>query len=159
MEKRTRRIGWTVLFLGMALWIIVRNPWTTVRTRKCRDCLILERTTGRFMELSKSTDRERGEFADWFDAENPNHQHQWWNIGYTGSGFVRVHKNYVHGQFSLLHPKELLLLATKSPADYQTYRKMILSDDHRTNNEAVDFAKEAAMKMVLGESPENAGAQ
>ena len=159
MEKRTRRIGWTVLFLGMAFWIIVSNPWTTVRTRICRDCLAREHTISGFLSLTKKTSLERGEFADWFEAQNPNHKHEWWNIGYTGSGLVGFHTSYVHGQFSLLHPKELLLLATKSPTDYETYRKMILSDDPHTNDKAVHFANEVAYKLREDESPENTGAK
>lgn len=147
MEKRTRRIGWTVVFLGCAFMIVASNPWETTQLRICRDCLAREHTISGFLSLTKKTSLERGEFADWFELRNPNHQHVWWSISKSGRGMVRVFTNYGRGQFGLISPNTILRLANHSPSDYERYRQMVLSNERSINNEAVGFSYEAEREL------------
>lgn len=156
MENRKRRIGWTVLFVGVALWFVVANPWTTREVKICRDCLARQETRVEFFAVAKTVSDRRA-FADWFEAQNPNHQHEWWKVAHSETGLFRSIHCPSRGWFGMLSPEMILRLAKESPSDYETYRRLVLSSDLDENNRAVMFSLGANLRLTKPEIRRSSG--
>lgn len=154
MKKRMRIVCWTVLFLGLGISVTPSvTPWETSHLRICRDCLVREHTITGFLSLTETTSVTGSDFADWFESQNPNHQHVWWNLARSERGLSQLRSNYGRGQFGRISPETVLSLAKSSPSDYERYRQMVLSREISINNEAVWFSYEAERQLERVNAP------
>ena len=136
---RIKTVVKCVFVAAVVIYVLAVTPSHKLKIRVCRDCLAKELQES-WVFASKTT-VDPGKFAAWFESQNPGHVHEWWTTSDTQTFCLggKQYSSFTHGYIYTLPPGWLLKVAEKSPADYEHFRKVILSPDTLQHREAIEF--------------------